>query len=214
MSTDGKMKIASLRNNRGAFTREQKLVMTVWFHERMYTGMSYNQLCINFQIRFQTKPPTRNVLRIWDQKLFKDGFFFRVPGERPSSYLPRLVHIPYVLESFLRFPDLLETSRANMLGIHLNSLRSILKMDISPQEVEQCKQKGREKAVSGSSNTTSSHDESSSSKEDNCEENDSVEIEPVGVEEDFTVEFNSDEDEGNLETQVVCEEIIIKSDFD
>ncbi|CAH1112779.1 unnamed protein product [Psylliodes chrysocephalus] len=214
MSTDGKVKIASLRNNMGAYTREQKLVMTVWFHERLYTGMSYNQLCINFQIRFKTKPPNRNVLRNWDRKLFKDGFFFRVPGERPSSYQPRLAHIPYVLESFLRFPDLLETSRANLLGINLKSLKTILKKDISPQEVEQCRQKGREKAASGSSNTTSSHEESSSSKEDNCEENDRIEIEPVGVEEDFTVEFSGDEDEGNLESQVIYEEIIIKSDFD
>lgn len=214
MSTDGKVKIENLRNNRGTYTREQKLVAAVWFHERKYTGMSYTQLCINFQKRFKTKSPTTDIMGKWDRKLFKDGYFFRgEPAARPSTYLPRLVYVPYVKESFLRYPDLLDTNRANMLGISLKSLKSILKQDVSPQEVKQWKQQGREKAATGgSSNTTSSIDVKDSSKEDNCKEN--IQIGEVGVDEDFTVKFNSDKDNGNLESQLVQEEIIIKSECD
>lgn len=188
------------RNTIGAYTREQKLVAAVWYHERLYTGMTIDQLAINFEIRFKAKSPDSNLLSKWDRKLFKDGRF-KEPGQKvPRTTIHRWVYIPYIKESFIKFPGLLNKARANMLGLSDSSLKRILKIDISEEEIELWKKQGREKAALLRRCSTSLDDvEGSCSKKNNTDK----EIDPVADNETIKVEI-ADED--------LHEEIFIKSE--
>ncbi|CAH1112774.1 unnamed protein product [Psylliodes chrysocephalus] len=145
------------------YTREQKLVATVWYHERVYTDMSYKQLAANFRIRFDLKYPTLNTLQQWDRKLFKKGRIYKM--HKP---IKRLMQVPYVKASFVKFPNIAIKTRANLLGISWTTLISILNNDISPEEVELLKKKGEERANKNSGDT-----ESMKVVEKNCSKNDS-----------------------------------------
>ncbi|XP_050510282.1 uncharacterized protein LOC126887019 [Diabrotica virgifera virgifera] len=120
------------------FTREQKIIATVWYHERAFTGMSYEELKDNFMIRFKLKYPTRHTLREWDQQLFAEGAPLKKKARLRTS-LDRLIYVPYVKESFIRFPDLTVRGRADMLGMSVGTLNNILKNDITEGEVASLK---------------------------------------------------------------------------
>lgn len=130
----------------GNYTREQQIVATVWYHERLYTGMTRYQLTLNFGIRFQQgNLPSYNTLKMWERKLFKYGRLHRdkAKAKKPRTNLVKYIYLPYVKESFTKFPDLTIRARAEMLGFSYRSVSDIVKEEISPEELELLKNKGR-----------------------------------------------------------------------
>ncbi|CAG9861968.1 unnamed protein product [Phyllotreta striolata] len=121
------------------YTREQKIVASVWFHERHYTGMTYEQLKINFQERFKSRPPTRGLIWKWSMKLFENVS----RDKKRKCSLDRLMYVPYIKESFVKFPDLTVIQRSDMLGLAINTLRRIIKLDFTTEEIELLKKKGQ-----------------------------------------------------------------------
>ncbi|CAG9861967.1 unnamed protein product [Phyllotreta striolata] len=125
------------------YTKEQKIVAAVWYHERHYTGMTYEQLKVNFYVRFRLALPENKTLRQWELQLFRSG---GLSGKRRRMNIGRLMHIPYVRESFIRFPNASMNQRSEILGIATGTLSSILLKDMTPEEIEALQEKGRQMA--------------------------------------------------------------------
>lgn len=111
------------------YSREQKIVTAVWFHERKYTGLQYEDIRTNFEIRFKGTAPSLQSIINWEKKLFSKGIAYRSRKRRTASF-QRLVHVPYVLESLKLDPNLTIAARARKLGLPSVTLRRILSTDL------------------------------------------------------------------------------------
>lgn len=124
----------AIRYNTTNYTLEQRIVASVWYHERVYTGMSYDQLKQNFLVRFKMQFPKYSTLRRWECLLFRDGHLSGKPTTtRSVTTLARLIHVPYVKESLIRYPSLSVPARANLLGMSVYTLAKIFKKDLKKE---------------------------------------------------------------------------------
>lgn len=108
------------------FSREQKIVSAVWYHEREYSGLSKQDILNNFTIRFKVTPPSIETISRWERKLFTRG----LTQGRLRNSLWRLIHVPYVRESLKRNPDISNRARATLLGITPGTLKCIMEQDL------------------------------------------------------------------------------------
>ena len=51
-------------------TLEERIVASVWIHERFQIGKSMRQVWNNFQKRFVKEPLPKQILLRWERKLF------------------------------------------------------------------------------------------------------------------------------------------------
>lgn len=110
------------------FSREQKIVSAVWYHERKYSGLSHQDILNNFSIRFNTTPPYIDTIAKWERKLFTRGFTNK--KDPSTTTLSRLIHAPYVRESLKKQPNISMRSRAQMLGLSQGTLKCIVEQDL------------------------------------------------------------------------------------
>ncbi|XP_056633237.1 uncharacterized protein LOC130442873 [Diorhabda sublineata] len=121
------------------YTREQKIVAAVWYHEKQYTGLTGEQIRTNFFIRFKTKLPRWETVREWERTLFENNQFSKKSRISKKKVMYRLAYIPYIKESFQKYPNLSLNNRAHMVGISTGTLNCILKHDFLPEDLEEIK---------------------------------------------------------------------------
>ena len=67
-------------------TLEERIVASVWIHERPQRRKSMRQVLDNFAQRFRKKPPPKQILLRWECKLFHTGGVKNKPRTgRPQS---------------------------------------------------------------------------------------------------------------------------------
>lgn len=115
------------------YSREQKIVAAVWYHEKMYTGLTNEAIRKNFEIRFQKDAPKSVTISSWEQRLFREGLTKHYNRRNVS----RLVHVPYVRESLNRHPNMSLRERARILGLSFSMLLKIIKVDLKEYEKEE-----------------------------------------------------------------------------
>jgi hypothetical protein len=57
----------------GNYTIEQRIVVSVWIHERPQTGKTMKEVRDDFQQRFGQEAPPKQTLLRWEHKLFATG---------------------------------------------------------------------------------------------------------------------------------------------
>ena len=60
--------------DRSPFTFEERIVTSMWVHERHNTGDTLDTISANFKERFKKNPPTRKTMSNWESKLFETGY--------------------------------------------------------------------------------------------------------------------------------------------
>ncbi|XP_039610021.1 uncharacterized protein LOC120529867 [Polypterus senegalus] len=110
------------------FTLEERLVATVWVHERPVTGKSIKNVMDDFVVRFGKASPTKRTLLQWEKKAFATGSVRDEPlSGRPST---RHETCADVADSVQRSPVKSTHKRAAELQLAESTLRKHIKQDL------------------------------------------------------------------------------------
>ncbi|KAG2470010.1 RBL2 protein, partial [Polypterus senegalus] len=110
------------------FTIKERLVATVWVHERPVTGKSVKNVMDDFVVRFGKASLTKSMLLQWEEKAFATGRVQDVlRSGRPST---RHETCADVAESVQRSPMKSTRKRAAELGIVESTMRKHIKQDL------------------------------------------------------------------------------------
>ncbi|CAH1977420.1 unnamed protein product [Acanthoscelides obtectus] len=133
------------KRKKNSYTLEEKIVGGVWYHERLYTNLTYREMQDNFKVRFNKSPPQFHTFRDWEKALFNSSLMVR-SGLHKKRTKKQYLQIPYVKESFRSHPNLPMLQRAALLGIPQTVLYTMLRDDFTPEEIEKLKREGQKES--------------------------------------------------------------------
>ena len=112
-----------------SFTIEERLITSVWVHDRFINNISMEEIQSNFTKRFGKPPPTRANLYLWEKKAFETGSVLdRERSGRPST---RTDACSSVEESCDRSPTKSTRRRSAELGVPRTTMRRHMKEDLN-----------------------------------------------------------------------------------
>ena len=77
------------------YSIEERLVASVWVHERQHTGQTMSQVTAAFRERFNKDPPRRATLLDWEKRAFALGSVKgRGVGEKQRAWKSAAVAVP------------------------------------------------------------------------------------------------------------------------
>lgn len=110
------------------YSIEERLIASVWMHERVLNHQKIPEIRRNFQERFGKSAPTPRVLREWEKKVFELGSV--LDASRCGRPATSVEHIAAVEESLLRFPTKSVRKRSAELQIPRSTLRKVIKTEL------------------------------------------------------------------------------------
>jgi len=112
-----------------SYSIEERLVASVWVHERQDTGQTMSQLMAAFRERFNKAPPRRATLLDWEKRAFALGSVKdRPPSGRKST---RFETCAAVAGSIERSPVKSKRKRSSELGVPGSTMRNHMKRDLN-----------------------------------------------------------------------------------
>ena len=111
-----------------SYTIEERLVASVWVHERQHTGQTMTQIMGAFQERFNKAPPRKATLIDWDRRAFTSGSVKDRP--RSGRKKTREETCATVCASIEQSPMKSTRKRASELGIPRTTMRDYMKKDL------------------------------------------------------------------------------------
>ena len=109
------------------FSLEERILMSVWVHERDRTGKSLKTLFEEFRQRFNKQPPSKPTVLNWERKMFKQGIIKDCP--RSGRRRTRDARSQEIVASVERFPLKSLRKRSAEMNIPRASLHRHLKLD-------------------------------------------------------------------------------------
>lgn len=110
------------------YSIEERLLASVWMHDRVRDKKKIPEVQKMFQQRFDKQAPTARILREWEKKVFETGSVLDAPRcGRPAT---RMMHIAAVRESILRSPQKSFRKRSAELQIPHTTLQKVMKVDL------------------------------------------------------------------------------------
>lgn len=111
-----------------AFSIEERLVATVWVHERANTGKTIEDVMNDFVVRFEKPSPSRQTLISWEKKAFATGSVLDAPRSgRPSTRVETCADVEASIE---RSPLKSTRKRSAELGIPRTTMRDHMRKDL------------------------------------------------------------------------------------
>ncbi|KAG7164162.1 hypothetical protein Hamer_G014295 [Homarus americanus] len=113
------------------FSIEERLVASVWVHERKRNGKTMADIQTDFSERFGKDPPSIQTLTTWEKKVFESGSVLdKKRSGRPSS---RQHQVQTVEESCSHSPNKSLRKRSSELGLPASTVNKIIKKDLGLQ---------------------------------------------------------------------------------
>lgn len=110
------------------FSVEERLVASVWVHERHNTKKTMTDILRDFAVRFAKPPPSRPTLFAWEKKAFATGSVLDAPRSgRPKT---RIETCAPVAESIERSPMKSTRKRSAELGIPRSTMQDHIRKDL------------------------------------------------------------------------------------
>ena len=107
---------------------EERIVASVWTHERPQTGNSMRQVQDDFQQRFRKEPPPKQTLLRWERKLFQTGSVKDKPRTgRPQS---RRTQCEEIDNAISKTPKKSTRKQSAELGVPRTTSRRHVKVDL------------------------------------------------------------------------------------
>ena len=110
------------------YTIEERLIASVWVHDRARERASLEDIRKRFSERFNKPAPKRDTLYTWEKKAFTTGSV--LDSKRSGRPRTRELHVESVEESCSRSPQKSSRKRSSELGIPRSTLQKIMKKDL------------------------------------------------------------------------------------
>ena len=110
------------------YSIEERLVASVWMHERVLNHQKIPEIRRHFEERFGKSAPTPRVLREWEKKVFESGSVLDASRcGRPATTAERIVTIE---KSLLRSPNQSVRKRSAELQISRSTINKVMKTEL------------------------------------------------------------------------------------
>lgn len=110
------------------YSIEERLVASVWVHERPFTGKTMSEILDLFEERFQKVPPRKATLLDWEKRAFELGSVMDRP--RSGRRISREETCASVAASVDRSPQKSTRKRAAELRVPRSTMRDHMKKDL------------------------------------------------------------------------------------
>lgn len=110
------------------FSIEERLVASVWVHERQNTKKTIGDILRDFSVRFGKPPPSRPTLFTWEKKAFSTGSVRDAP--RSGRRKTRVETCAAVMESIERSPMKSTRKRSAELDIPRSTMQDHMRKDL------------------------------------------------------------------------------------
>jgi len=112
-----------------SYSIEERLVASVWVHERQHTGQTMSQVMAVFRERFNKAPPQRATLLDWEKRAFALGSVKDRP--RSGRKTTRLETCAAVIASIELTPMKTTRKRSSEPGVPRSTMRDHMKKDLN-----------------------------------------------------------------------------------
>lgn len=111
-------------SDQSPYTIEERLVASVWMHERVRNNQKVPIIRRKFEERFGKPAPTPRVLREWEKKVFETGSVLDAPRcGRPTTSVERVAAVE---QSILQSPKKSARKRSAELQIPRSTMQKML----------------------------------------------------------------------------------------
>lgn len=122
------------------FSVEERLVASVWVHERPHNRKTMEEIMSDFAVRFGKPSPSRQTLIAWEKKVFATGSVLDAP--RSGRPITRVETCAAVEASVARSPMKSTRKRSSELGIPRTTMQDHMRKDLDmkcfrPQSVNE-----------------------------------------------------------------------------
>lgn len=115
------------------YSIEERLVVSVWAHERTHTKKTMKNVQEDFQIRFNKESPPKRTIMRWEQKLFATGSILdKTRTGRPSKREEKCAAVAISIQTS---PETSLRKRSAELGISKTTLLRHLREDLKLKPV-------------------------------------------------------------------------------
>jgi len=112
-----------------AYSVEERLMASVWLHERQHTEQTMSQVMAAFRERLNKAPPRRTILLNWEKRAFALGSV--KDRSRSGRKTTRLETCAAVAASIERSPMKSTRKRSSELGVPQATVRDHMKRDLN-----------------------------------------------------------------------------------